>query len=125
MGVSPATGPTPNKGFEAAGMQKLGMVLKQLTDILPMVGANSEVGQEVLKILTKLSKHVPAGAVSPASEKNNLEQMLLNNQRSQGQLAQLKQAMMAGGAAGGVPGGAPGGMPAQMPPGGGMMPRAA
>lgn len=101
------TGPTPNRGFEAAGLQKLGIVNKLLTEILPLVGAGSDAGQAVLKALSSLSKFTPAGAVTPAAERNNLEGMMMKNQQQNQQL----QAARGGGApgAGGAPGG--GGMP--------------
>lgn len=93
MGVSPATGPTPNRGYEAAGLQKLGIVLKLLTDTLPLVGANSEMGQEILKILPRLSKMVPAGSTTPAGERNGLENMMLANQQNNQQMQMLRQQM--------------------------------
>ena len=91
FGVSPATGPTPNKGYEAAAVQKLGMLLKGAETILPLVGSGSEMGKDVLKVITILSKHVQPGAVSPASEKNQIEQMAMRQQQNAAQMAQMKQ----------------------------------
>ena len=99
-------GPTPNKGMEAAGMQKLGSVIKQLADLLPMVGPTSELGEAVMKALQGLSKHVPPGAVTPASEANNIQNMALKNAQNQ----QMLQSMKPGAGAGG------GQAPPQMPP---------
>lgn len=114
MGSSPVTGPTPNKGFEAAGTQKLGLVIKQLTDMFGMFGPGSDQGKDILKALNILAKHVPPGSVTPGAERNSLEQMMLKN-------AQQTQAMQAlkPGAGAPPPGGAPGGAP---PP---RMPKAA
>ena len=103
FGASPATGPTPNKGFEAAAVQRLGLVLKQLTDLLQLAGAGSEIGKDVLKMLNIAAKHVQPGAVSPASEKNNIERMALQNAQQGQQAGQMRQ-QMAGGAQGGAPG---------------------
>ena len=89
MGVSPATGPTPNKGYEAAAMQRLGLVIKQLTEILPLAGASSDIGKTVLDVLTKLTKHVPAGSNSQASERNAIDQMAMKN----AQAAQTNKAL--------------------------------
>src|ERR1700733_6393074 len=87
FGQTPATGATPNKGYEAAGMQKLGVVVKQLESLLPEVGASSEAGQAVLKALNSLVKFVPNGSVTPAAQKNSIEaqqrNMAQNNQQMQ------------------------------------------
>lgn len=114
FGSSPATGPTPNKGFEAAGLQRLGMAVKILTETLPMVGVSSEIGQALMAVLPKLAKFVPAGTSTPASERNAMEQMMMRNVQQGGQMQQLRAQM---GQQGG--GGAPGG---GTPPGGGGMP---
>lgn len=118
FGASPATGPTPNQGYEAQALQQLGVVVKQMEKMVPLVGANSELGMEILKILPKLAKFSPPGAVTPAGERNALEAAMLQNQRQGPMLQQLRQAMAAG--QGAAPGGAPGG---GMPPGGAPQPR--
>lgn len=97
MGASPATGPTPNRGFEAAGLQKMGMVVKLLEEIVGTSGATSEVGKVALDCLNKVVKLVPAGSVSPAAQKNNIDQMSMKNQQNNQQMQQLK-AQQAGGA---------------------------
>ena len=109
FGSSPATGPTPNKGFEAAAAQRLGLVIKQLEELIPMAGATSEIGKACLDALNKLVKYVPAGSVSPAAQKNNIEQMAMKNQQQNQQMQALKQQRMQG--EGGQGGGA------QPPPG--------
>ena len=110
MGVSPATGPTPNKGYEAAAIQRVGLIIKQLTDLLPMAGATSDIGKTVMKAINDLAKHVPPGSTSPAAEKNSIEQMAMRN----AQQSQMMQQMRPG--AQGAPGGAPAaGGPPQMP----------
>ena len=110
MGVSPATGPTPNKGYEAAAMQRLGLVIKQLTEILPLAGASSDIGKTVLDVLTKLTKHVPSGSNTQASERNAIDQMAMKN----AQAAQTNKALQGGGQ--------PGGGQGQPPMGGGGQP---
>lgn len=101
FGATQATGSTPNKGYEAAGLQKLGVVVKQLEAMLPELGASSEAGQAVLKALTSLTKFVPAGSVTPAAQKNSIEAQ----QRAMAQNNQQMQALQQ------RPGGAPGGQP--------------
>src|SRR5258705_13746696 len=102
FGCTPATGSTPNKGYEAAGLQKLGVVVKQLETLLPEVGAGSDVGKAVLEALNKLVKFVPAGSVTPAAQKNSLESMQRNAAQNNQQMQAL-QAMRAGGGGGQPP----------------------
>ena len=94
FGATPATGSTPNKGYEAAGLQKLGVVVKQLEALLPEVGAGSDIGKAVLESLNKLVKFVPNGSVTPAAQKNSIEaqqrQMAQNNQQMQA-VQQMRQ----------------------------------
>ena len=111
FGQSPATGPTPNKGFEAAAAQRLGLVIKQLEELVSMSGATSEIGQAALKMLNIGVKMVPAGSVSPAAAKNNIEQMAMKNQQQNQQMQALKAQR-----AGGQPGQQPGQQPAQQMP---------
>lgn len=92
-------GPTPNKGMEAAGLQRLASVLKQLEELVPMFGSGTEPGQAVLKALNSLAKHVPPGSVTPASERSNIEQMAMRNTQAN----QSMQALRQGGGAGGPP----------------------
>ena len=93
FGGTPATGATPNKGYEAAGMQKLGVVVKQLESILPELGASSEAGAAVLKALNSLVKFVPAGSVTPAAQKNSIEAQQRNMAQNNQQMMALKQRM--------------------------------
>lgn len=96
FGTTPATGPTPNRGFEAAGLQRLGSVVKQLEEMVPMFGAASEHGKVVLDVLNKLVKLVPSGSVTPASQRNNIEQMAMRNTRDNQQMQALQQQRMQG-----------------------------
>lgn len=106
FGTTSATQPTPNRGFEAAALQRLGSVVKQLEELIPLAGAATDVGKACLEALTKLVKLVPAGSVTPASEKNGLEAMSMRNTQNNQQMQAL-QAQKAqppgGGAAPGAP----------------------
>jgi hypothetical protein len=106
MGVSSVTGPTPNKGYEAAVIQGLGVVVNKLTEMLPMVGATSEMGQAIMKSISSLAKHVPSGASNPASEKNVLERDLQRNQQNMQATQQMRSPQQPG--AQQPPGGPPG-----------------
>ncbi len=94
FGQSAATGPTPNKGFEAAAAQRLGLVIKQLEELIPMAGATSEIGKACLDALNKLVKYVPAGSVNPAASKNNIEQMAMRNAQNNQQMQAIKAQSM-------------------------------
>jgi hypothetical protein len=91
FGQSGASQPTPNRGYEAAGLQRLGLVVKQLQEVLPQVGAGSDAGQAVLKALTSLSKFVPPGSVTPAGERQQLERMAQAQQQGNQQMQMLAQ----------------------------------
>jgi len=91
FGSSSATGPTPNKGYEAAAMQRVGVLVKAMTELLPQVGMQSELGQALHKAIGILGKHVPPGATSNAAEKNQIEKMAIQNQQNGAMQAQLKQ----------------------------------
>jgi hypothetical protein len=102
FGQTPATGATPNKGYEAAGLQELGVIVKQMEKILPQLGASSYPGKAVLDCLNKLVKFVPAGSVTPAAQKNSIEAqqraMAQNNQQAQAvQAMRQKQGQPQGG----------------------------
>lgn len=81
MGVSPATGPTPNKGYEAAAQQKTGMVIKQLQEIAVLAGA-TELGKVINEVLGKLLKVVVPGSNSQASDRNAIDQMAMKNMQA-------------------------------------------
>ena len=86
-------------------MQKLGVIIQQLQDVLPLVGATSDIGQAVLDALKKFVKFVPAGSVTPAGQRNQLEQMAMKQGQNNQQMQMLKQQQMQG-QGGGAPGGA-------------------
>ena len=106
FGNSSASQATPNAGYEAAALQRVGVLVKQVQDLMNMVGATSEIGQGLLKALNIFVKMVPAGSVSPASEKNMLEQAQMRNTQNRAMQQQLKQSAMKP-PGGGAPGGAP------------------
>lgn len=107
FGTSPATQPTPNRGQEMAALQKLALVVRMLEVGVGVFGSRSPVGQDVLKALGILSKHVPPGLSTPASEQNQLQQLAMKNAQAGQQVAALRQATAQQGAGGGAPGGMP------------------
>lgn len=109
MGVSSVTGPTPNKGYEAAAVQRLGSVVNQLAEMLPLVGPTSELGNIILDTIKKFSKHVPTGANNAASERSNLQRMMMQNEQQRAQAQQMQRPQQPPG------GGMPPGGPPQLP----------
>ena len=93
VGSSPATGPVPNKGLEAAGLAKLGLIVRLLESLIPALGSGTEAGKDVLKALTSLSKHVPPGAVSPGIENSALMNLSQQQRQQQPQIAAMRAAM--------------------------------
>ena len=103
FGSTPAVSPTANCGHEAAGLQKLGVALQSLTDALPLVGASSEPGQAILDMIKKLAKFVPPGTMTPAANRNQLEQTAMKQGQNNQQMQALKAMQMQGGGAGAQP----------------------
>lgn len=96
FGTTSATQPTPNRGYEAAALQKVALVIKQLEELIPMAGAATDTGKACLDALNKLVKLVPAGSVTPAAEKNNIEAMAMKNTQNNAQMEALKAQRMGG-----------------------------
>lgn len=104
-------------------MQKLGLIGKQLTEVLTLVGYSSDIGKEVLQMITKLSKLAPSDP-NAAAERRNIEQMAMKNTQQNQQMQQLKQQQAGGGGQPGAGGAPPPAQPGAQPGMGGM-PRAA
>lgn len=98
FGSTPATQPTRNAGIEAAGLARLGLIMKLMEETIPALGAASEPGKDVLKALQLVAKHIPPGTNSPATEKNQVQQLMLSQAQAGPRIAQMRQAMAGGGA---------------------------
>lgn len=96
LGASPASQATPNRGYEAAAAQRLGVLAKPLMEILQLSGVASDIGKTVLKMLDMIAKISPPGSVTPAAEKNNIEQMAMRNAQQQGMMKQMQGAQGGG-----------------------------
>jgi len=109
IGSSPATGPTQNLGHAAKGMQAVGALLNGMAMVIPLVGANTDIGQALAKALIDIGKHAPPGSSTPQGENNFMQSMM---QRKM-QMAPQQAAMGAQGPRPPMPGaGAPPPMPA-------------
>lgn len=79
-------------------MQRVGVVLKQLEQLVPMLGSTSPNGKIIMDVIGKLSKLVPPGSVTPAAMKNNVESLALQNAQQNQQMQALRAQGGAGGA---------------------------
>lgn len=93
FGSSPATGPTQNLGSTAGGLARIALILRIMEETLPLVGASTEPGQDLLKAMQMLAKHIQPGSVSPASERNSLQNVMLKMQQNAPMMAALKARM--------------------------------
>jgi hypothetical protein len=91
MGQSPMSAPSPNRGYEAAAAEQLGVAIKVLQQVLQTAGATSDVGKTVLEVLSKLVKHSPSGSSSPAVEKQNINRLAMQNAQNASRMQQLRQ----------------------------------
>ena len=97
-----------------------------LGELMNKVGAASPMGKDIAKAIYDLNKHVPAGAVSPAAENNQLEALRMRQMQMAPQMAAMRAMSGGAGVGGGAPpglpgpgaGGAPPPMPGGPPPGG-------
>lgn len=102
FGSSPATGPTQNKGQEAAAVKILAVATDGLMLAAQMVGPTSESGRGILEAIQKLAKLVPPGSVTPQDKMKVMQQLAMAAQKGAQQMSSMR------------PGGAP---PAGAPPG--------
>lgn len=72
-----------------------------MEQLVPMLGAGSEPGKDVLKSLTMLTKHVAPGNQSKGVEDAALQRLQTQNRQQGPQAAQLRAAMASQG--GGAP----------------------
>jgi hypothetical protein len=103
-----------------AGIKMVGMALMALEQAVPLLGANSDPGKDVLSTISRLSKHVPPGTVTPADMKLALEKMMMQQQQFGQQMQQMRGQAVQPQQPGAAPGSPPGGAPAPQ-----MQPRAA
>ena len=82
--------PTPNRGMQASAMAQLTWVIRILEKALPMVGVETELGKDVMKALTTLSKHLPAGSGSPGVEQQAMQKMMMEQKQEQPMLQLLR-----------------------------------
>lgn len=90
----------------------MSLILKVMERVLPLVGAESDMGRAVIDAMKTISKAVPQGSVPPSMENNFLQGMMQRRAQMAPQIAAMQ----------GKPPGMPGGAPPTPPmPGGGQM----
>ena len=87
---SPAAQPIPNRGLMAAGLARIGLLLKIGEETLPMLGSGSDAGKDLLKAIQLLSKHLPPGSVSEGVQQTAMETALLKQRQQQPAVAALR-----------------------------------
>lgn len=90
MGSVPASQATPNAGMEAQGIAALRVWVNMGAHILAMIGPHTEAGNAMTSCIGKMAKFVPPGAVSPAAETNQLDNMQRRQMQAGPQVAALR-----------------------------------
>lgn len=75
-------------------MQAVGALLNGMAMVIPLVGAQTPLGQSLAKALTDIGKHVPPGTATQQGENNFMKQMAMRQQ----QMGPQKAAVAAQGA---------------------------
>lgn len=83
---------TANRGAQATAILQLQGATKIINMALMAVGIGSDMGKDLLDVLKKLSKYVPATPPSAGLENNALRQMFMQ-QRQQGPGQDVQRAL--------------------------------
>lgn len=75
--------PVPNAGLKAAGSAYVQQALRALEKALPMVGAESDLGQTIVKAITQLSKVAGPDSASPGTANAALQRMMMDQKQEQ------------------------------------------
>lgn len=90
VGASPATQPVANQGHQAAGMARLAMIVRLMEQTIPMLGAGTEAGRDLLQATSRLAKHVSSGSVSQGAENSALQNAVAQQRQMQPIIAQMR-----------------------------------
>lgn len=119
----PLTPPVPPRGMQAEGTSLVANAKEMLEKAIAMpgMGAETKLGQAILKCLELIGKELTDGTVTPGQQNAGMQQFMLAR-RQTNPMEMIARAI--GGPAGGAPPGAPpGASPPPAPtPGGGPMP---
>jgi|SRR5215469_4091234 len=108
FGSSPISAPVPHRGLQGEGVALISHAKQLLEKAIgtPGMGAETELGQAILKALEVLGKQLPEGVVTPGMERAGMEQFMLQH-RQNAPMMNIMAAMGQGGAPGGAPPAAP------------------
>ncbi len=90
FGSSPVSQPAADRGREAAGMSRLGVIVRLMEETVPLLGVGSEPGQAMLKALNSLAKHVPPGSVTPGVQQSTMQRLMQQQQQMGPQVAAMR-----------------------------------
>lgn len=90
--------PTPDRGLQAAALAQVNVAVQILTKALPLIGASSQAGKEIMRSIQSLAKIVPPGTSSPGIESNALAGLMQAQKADAPQLAALRAMGQDGGA---------------------------
>jgi hypothetical protein len=102
FGSSPVQMPTPNRGLQAAALTQIQWAVRILEKALPVMGATSPVGKDLMSAIKALSKHIQPGDMGRGTEASTLQNMMMSAKAEQPQ-AQILKALQQQGQAGGMP----------------------
>lgn len=97
FGSSPAQMPTPDRGLQAAALAQVNVAVQILTRALPLIGASSQAGKEIMRSIQSLSKITPPGTSSPGIEQNALVGLMQAQKADAPQVAALRAMGQEGG----------------------------
>ena len=103
FGSSPVQMPTPNRGLQAAALTQVSWAVRILEKALPVLGATSPVGKDIMGAIKSLAKHTPEQQMSTGVENNTLQQMMMGAKTEQPQTQLLKALQQNQPPAGGMP----------------------
>lgn len=83
--------PTPNRGLQANATAMVSVALRQLEKAIPMAGAETELGKALMKAVSALAKHAPAGSGSPGVEQSAMGKMMAEQKQEQPLLQLMRQ----------------------------------
>lgn len=96
-GAGGATPNSPNLGSMANARALTSNILRMAEKALPMAGASTELGQELLRFITKVSKLVPPNSGSPGVEQSAMHKQMMEQKQEQPLLQMLRSQSQGGG----------------------------
>ena len=90
FGSSPVQMPTPNRGLQAAALNQIQWAVRILEKALPVMGATSPVGKDLMSAIKSLAKHVQPEEMGSGTEASTLQQMMMQAKAENPQMQVLK-----------------------------------